>query len=141
MGKNITLTIPPDRRDEELEILERLRRGERVDHFETVRMRKDRALLNISITISPVKDDLGRVVGASKVARDITDRKEAEKARTEAEFFAKHLQAQDAERRRIGRELHDGLGQLVIAIKMNASQVFKEKNRLSPSAARCVTEI
>lgn len=117
MGKNITLIIPPDRRDEEKEILERLRRGERVDHFETVRMRKDGVLLNISITISPDKDDLGRVVGASKVARDITDRKEAEESRKRAEFAAKLLQAQDAERRRIGRELHDGLGQLVIAIK------------------------
>jgi len=140
VGKNITLIIPPDRRDEETAILERLRRGERIDHFETVRMRKDGVLLNISITISPVKDDLGRVVGASKVARDITDRKEAEESRKKAEFSAKLLQAQDAERRRIGRELHDGLGQLVIAIKMNASQVFKEKNRLSPSASRCVTE-
>ena len=97
-------------------------------------------LLNISITISPVKDDLGRVVGASKVARDITDRKEAEESRKEAEFAAKLLHVQDAERRRIGRELHDGLGQLVIAVKMNASQVFKEKDKLSPTAARCVTE-
>jgi PAS domain S-box-containing protein len=140
VGKNITLIIPRDRRDEETAILERLGRGERIDHFETVRVRKDGALLNISLTISPVKDDLGRVVGASKVARDITDRKEAERLRKEAEFASKLLQAQDAERRRIGRELHDGLGQLVIAIKMNASQVFKEKNRLSPSAARCVTE-
>jgi PAS domain S-box-containing protein len=140
VGKNITLIIPPDRSDEETAILERLRRGQRVDHFETVRVRKDGALLNISITISPVKDDLGRVVGASKVARDITDRKEAEESRKKAEFAAKLLQAQDAERRRIGRELHDGLGQLVIAIKMNASQVYKEKYKLSPSAARCVTE-
>lgn len=140
MGKNITLIIPPDRGDEEPAILERLRRGEQVDHFETVRVRKDGALLNISLTISPVRDDLGRVVGASKVARDITDHKEAERARKEVEFAAKLLQAQDAERRRIGRELHDGLGQLVIAIKMNASQVFKEKNNLSPLAARCVTE-
>jgi PAS domain S-box-containing protein len=140
VGKNITLIIPPDRRDEEAAILERLRRGERVDHFETVRMRKDGVLLNISITISPVKDDLGRVVGASKVARDITDRKEVEESRREAEFAAKLLQVQDAERRRIGRELHDGLGQLVIAVKMNASQVFKEKDKLSPTAARCVTE-
>jgi PAS domain S-box-containing protein len=140
VGQNITLIIPPDRRDEETAILERLRRGKRVDHFETVRRRKDGVLINVSITISPVKDDLDRVVGASKVARDITDRKEAEQSRKEAEFAAKLLQVQDAERRRIGRELHDGLGQLVIAVKMNASQVFKEKDRLSPTAARCVTE-
>jgi PAS domain S-box-containing protein len=140
VGKNITLIIPPERRDEEPVILERLRRGEHVDHFETVRMRKDGRLLNISLTISPVKDDMGRVIGASKVARDISDRKEADEARKEAEFAAKLLQVQDAERRRIGRELHDGVGQLVIAIKMNAAQVFKEKNKLSPLAARCVSE-
>jgi PAS domain S-box-containing protein len=140
VGQNITLIIPPDRRDEEPGILQRLRRGERVDHFETVRMRKDGKLLNTSITISPVKDELGRVVGASKVARDITDRKRAEEARKDAEFSAKLLKVQDAERRRIARELHDGVGQLVIAIKMNVSQVYKEKHKLSPSGARCVTE-
>jgi PAS domain S-box-containing protein len=72
------LLIPADRQDEEPGILRRLRRGERVDHFETVRRRKDGTLLDISLTISPVKDDQGRVIGASKVARDITDRKEAE---------------------------------------------------------------
>lgn len=140
VGKNITLIIPPERLDEELTILERLRRGERVDHFETVRMRKDGTRLDVSLTISPIRDDLGRVVGASKVARDITDRKEADQARKEAEFSTKLLQFQDAERRRMGRELHDGVGQLVIAIKMNASHVFKEKDKLSPSAARCITE-
>lgn len=140
VGKNITLIIPLDRRDEELTILAQLRGGERVDHFETVRMRKDGKLLNTSITISPVKDDLGRVVGASKVARDITDRKRAEDARKDAEFSSKLLKVQDAERRRIARELHDGVGQLAIAIKMNVSQVYKEKHKLSPSAARCITE-
>jgi PAS domain S-box-containing protein len=140
IGQNITLIIPPDRRDEEPRILERLRRGERVDHFETIRMRKDGRLLDISLTISPIKDDLGRVVGASKVARDITDRKEADQARKNVEFSRKLLQVQDADRRRIGRELHDGVGQLVIAIKMNASIVFKERDNLSPSASRCITE-
>lgn len=74
------------------------------------------------------------------MARNITDRKEADEARKEAEFTAKLLQVQDAERRRIGRELHDGVGQLVIGIKMNASQVFKEKDKLSPGVARCITE-
>lgn len=140
IGQKITLIIPPDRLDEEPAILDRLRRGERVDHFETIRMRKDGRLLDISATISPIRNDLGRVVGASKVARDITDLKEIDRARKEAEFAAKLLQAQDAERRRIGRELHDGVGQLVIAIKMNASHVFREKHKLSPTAARCITE-
>jgi PAS domain S-box-containing protein len=140
VGKNITLIIPPDRHDEERAILDRLRRGERVDHFETVRMRKDGRLLDISLTISPIKDDFGRVVGASKVARDITERKEVDQARKDAEFSTKLLQVQDADRRRIGRELHDGVGQLMVAIKMNASRVFKEKDKLTPSALRCITE-
>ncbi|MGH9642007.1 MAG: PAS domain-containing protein, partial [Terriglobales bacterium] len=80
IGRHITLAIPLDRRDEEADILRRLSRGERVDHFETVRICKDGRLLNLSLTISPVKDGTGRVVGASKVARDITDRKIVEQA-------------------------------------------------------------
>jgi PAS domain S-box-containing protein len=80
IGQNITLIIPVERRDEEVMILERLRRGERIDHFETVRFRKDGTNLEISLTISPVKDAKGIVVGASKIARDITDKKRVEQA-------------------------------------------------------------
>ena len=83
VGKNITLIIPLDRRDEETHILETLKRGERVEHFETVRVSKYGRPLDISLTISPVKDAAGRVVGASKVARDITERKRVEQAMTE----------------------------------------------------------
>jgi PAS domain S-box-containing protein len=75
IGQHITLIIPKDRRDEEANILHRLRRGERVDHFETVRLRKGGTPLDLSLTISPVKNSSGRVVGASKVARDISERK------------------------------------------------------------------
>ena len=78
IGKPITILIPPDRLDEEPRILTRLRRGERVDHFETVRRRKDGSLLDISLTISPVEDADGRISGASKIARDITQRKRDE---------------------------------------------------------------
>ena len=80
VGQPITMLIPPDRLDEEAKILEQLKRGERVDHFETIRVRKDGSLLDISLTISPVKDADGRIVGASKVARDITERKQVEAA-------------------------------------------------------------
>ncbi len=83
VGQHITLIIPEDRRDEEAKIVERLRRGERVDHFETVRLRKDGTLLELSLTISPVKDAAGRVIGASKVARGITEQKQIEKALAE----------------------------------------------------------
>lgn len=84
IGRSITMLIPADRLGEEPAILERLGRGERVDHFETIRMRKDGSLLNISLTISPVKDASGRVVGASKIARDITERVRKDEALGEA---------------------------------------------------------
>ena len=72
IGHSIAILIPPERQDEEPEILARLRRGERMEHFQTIRMRKDGSRMNISLTVSPVKDADGRIVGASKVARDIT---------------------------------------------------------------------
>ena len=80
IGKSINMLIPPDLLSEEPRILARLRRGERVDHFETIRVRKDGSRLNISLTISPIKDAQGRVVGASKIARDITQRVRQEQA-------------------------------------------------------------
>jgi PAS domain S-box-containing protein len=83
IGHHITMLIPPDRLDEEVTILERLKRGERVDHYETVRLRKDGIRVHLSLTISPVKDAHGRIIGASKVARDITDRKRVEQALAE----------------------------------------------------------
>jgi PAS domain S-box-containing protein len=79
IGRPITLLIPADRPHEEDEILARLRRGECVDHLETVRVRKDGARLDVSVTSSPIRDSDGHITGASKIARDITDRKRAEK--------------------------------------------------------------
>jgi PAS domain S-box-containing protein len=90
VGQNITLIIPPERRHEERTIVEQLTRGELVDHFETVRMRKDGSLLDVSLTISPMKDASGRVVGASKLARDITERKRAEEALRQAQTDLAH---------------------------------------------------
>jgi PAS domain S-box-containing protein len=85
VGQHITLIIAADRRDEEADILARLRRGERVDHFQTVRRRKDGTLVDISVSVSPLRDSTGRVIGASKVARDITKQKRAEQALRESE--------------------------------------------------------
>jgi two-component system CheB/CheR fusion protein len=78
VGKPVTILIPPDRLDEEPEILKRIRRGERLRHYDTVRRRKDGSLVNISLTVSPVKDAQGTIIGASKIARDITERKRAQ---------------------------------------------------------------
>jgi two-component sensor histidine kinase len=72
------MLIPPDRIDEEPGILARIRRGERIEHYDTVRRRKDGSLVDISLSISPIKDLNGNIIGASKIARDITDRKRAE---------------------------------------------------------------
>jgi PAS domain S-box-containing protein len=83
VGQNISLIIPHDRRKEETYILEQLRRGERVEHFETVRVTKEGKLVDISVAISAVKDADGRIIGASKVARDITERKQGERALAE----------------------------------------------------------
>jgi PAS domain S-box-containing protein len=265
VGQHITVIIPPDHRDEEVMILQRIRGGERIDHFETARARKDGTLIDVSLTISPVKDSAGRLVGASKVARDITERKlaerelhesqerfrsivettpecvmlvapdggilqmnssglkligadgadsvlgkriydlldpgdrdrfrefnqricrgekgslefdfvglrgqrrhietyaaplrnpdgtvvqlavarditrrkEAEEAIKEKEFASRLLKLQDEERRRIARELHDGVGQLLAVMSMNATRMDEEKWKLSTDAVRYVEE-
>jgi PAS domain S-box-containing protein len=78
IGRSITMLIPSDRNNEEVEILARIRGGERIHHYETARRRKDGGLADISLTVSPVKDAVGEVVGASKIARDISDKKQAQ---------------------------------------------------------------
>jgi len=85
VGQPISMIIPLDRRDEETRILARLSQGERIDHFDTVRRRKDGSTLDISLTISPVRDSAGKIIGASKIARDITGRKRIERELHESE--------------------------------------------------------
>ncbi|HEY2118403.1 MAG TPA: PAS domain S-box protein [Candidatus Acidoferrum sp.] len=170
IGQPITIIIPPELQGEETAILKRISAGHCVDHFETTRRKKTGDTVSVSLTISPVRDREGRIVGASKIARDITERKLTEarlkavhdeleervRERT-AEFQEKNeelieqsqvvrdlsarlLQSQDAERRRIARELHDSVGQLLAAIGMNISKVAREKEKLSPQAEKCVEE-
>jgi two-component system CheB/CheR fusion protein len=92
IGKPVTTLIPLDRHHEEPHILGRIRRGERIEHYETVRCRKDGSLLNISVTVSPLKNENGKVIGASKIARDITDRIQNERRRT-AQYAVANLLA------------------------------------------------
>lgn len=80
IGQSITAIVPADRQDEERVILSRIRRGERIESYETVRVRKDGTLVPVSLTISPVRDESGGIVGASKIAREITERKQMEQA-------------------------------------------------------------
>jgi PAS domain S-box-containing protein len=97
IGQPITIVIPQDRHDEEREILTRIRRGERIDHFETVRQRKHGSLIVVSLTVSPVRNAEGKIVGASKIARDVTEQKRAQEQITtlarEAEHRSKNLLA------------------------------------------------
>ncbi|MDB5296016.1 MAG: rpfC 5, partial [Phycisphaerales bacterium] len=100
IGRPIEVIFPPDRKDEEPRILERLRRGERVDHFETVRVRKDGTPIDVSVTISPVRGPAGEVVGASKIARDVTAYKQLLRQREELLESEQHARR---EAERVGR--------------------------------------
>src|SRR5919202_2803001 len=87
VGKPIDILVPPERPDEIPKIMERLRRGEVIDHYETVRVTKDGRRLDISLTISPIRDPSGNIMGASTIARDITERKRAEEALKQSELL------------------------------------------------------
>ncbi len=106
IGQSITRLLPPDRQGEEQQILTRLQRGERVQHFETSRVRKDGSLVDVSLTISPIRDHGGRVVGASKIARDITL---VRQAREQLKAYAEDLEQKVRERT---AKLHDAMAEL-----------------------------
>ena len=114
VGQPIFLIIPEERRAEEEDVLSRLRRGERIDHYETIRQVKDGRRVPVSLSVSPIRDDQGRIIGASKVARDISDRLERERVH----LLTRLVVAQDDERRRLARELHDQLGQQMTALRL-----------------------
>lgn len=117
IGKPMQILIPADRLNEETEILLCVSRGEKVNHFETVRRCKDGKLINISATISPIFDiTKGTVVGISKIARDITERKRAEQQMRE---LSAHLQTvREEEKASFAREVHDNLGSTLLALRM-----------------------
>jgi PAS domain S-box-containing protein len=132
IGQSIALIIPPERLDEEQLILSRLRRGERIEHYETIRLSKDGRRIDISLTISPIRESTGRVIGASKVARDITARKQ-----NEATLVALKNQLQQADRRKdeflamLAHELRNPL-----AVIGNSLQLLRLDDSLSPSVEK-----
>jgi PAS domain S-box-containing protein len=104
VGKSVTMLIPPDHVDEEPPILARLRAGERIEHYETVRITKDGRHIDISLTVSPIKGPHGQIVGASKIARDITEQRQARKALDAAYEEAKRARHQAEESSRLKEE-------------------------------------
>jgi PAS domain S-box-containing protein len=163
IGRSITLIIPPELREEEVRILRSIGNGERIEHFETVRVTKSGTRVHVSLSVSPLRDAAGNVVGASKIARDITERRQNERAlknvHEELEARVKErtldleraeenlrilssrlLQMQDEERRRIARELHDTAGQVMAALNMNLAPLEEQLKTIDPVLAKPVTE-
>lgn len=129
IGRSITMLMPPERINEEELILARLRAGERVEHFDTVRVRSDGRRIHVSLTISPVVDESGRIVGASKIVRDVTERKELEKKNHEL-----LQQLKETDRRRseflamLSHELRNPLGPIRNAVKVLQAKQFNDSD-------------
>ena len=117
IGQPVSLIMPPELPDELSKVLTQIRQGEHVDHYETVRMRKDGRRIEVSITVSPVQDRAGRIVGASSIARDITERREIEAARRERDIVRSVASLAAAVAHEINNALSILLGQLEMLAK------------------------
>jgi PAS domain S-box-containing protein len=124
IGKSITIVIPSDRLHEEAEVLGRIRRGERIDHYETIRRRKDASLVDISLTVSPIRRADGKIVGASKIARDITERKRAQ-LRHEL----------------LTREIHHRTKNLFAVVQSVVARSFADKRSLQEAEAAVLSRL
>ena len=127
IGRSSAALLPPDRPDEMRQMMDRVRRGERIRHFETVRLRKDGKPLTVSLSVSAILDVPGRIVGASTIARDIS---------AEHEMEARILESGEQERQRLGRDLHDGLGQQLAGIELLCRSLSGSLSRRKRPEAR-----
>jgi len=137
--------IPSDHPDELSRILQRLARGEHLDHYETTRVRKDGQRIDVSLTISPIRDAAGHISGASIIARDTTERNRVEDATRQSQqqlrALSAHLQTiREEERTRIAREIHDELGQVLTGLKMELSLLEESWSESTPHDARTLNE-
>ncbi|MBV9182513.1 MAG: PAS domain S-box protein [Acidobacteria bacterium] len=166
IGQPITIIVPPELHgEEEQRIRNRMAAGECIEHYDTVRVTRQEVRVNVSLTISPIRDSSGQLMGTSEIARDISERKQLEQMRhqrnSQLESLVKQRTAslrqlsshlhrfQDEERRRIARDLHDSIGQYLASVKMNLAQV-KQSDRKKANAAvleseelldKCIAEI
>jgi PAS domain S-box-containing protein len=139
IGLPITTMIPPDRQEEEVEILERLRRGELIEHFETVRVRKDGTPVDVFLTVSPIKDSSGRIIGASNVTRDISERKRAEMEREELLMREKAARAEAQAANRFKDEFIS-LVSHELRSPLNSVLIYSQMLRSSPNDAERIRQ-
>ncbi len=132
LGRKASVIVPPDRMEESAENIRKLRSGEHIENFETVRIKKDGTRIDVSLSASPIQDMGGRVIAVATIARDITERKRSEQELHR--LTARLLNLQDEERRRLALELHDVTAQNLFAINMNLSRL--QRGRVEPSEAR-----
>ena len=124
VGQSTTMLIPPELHDEETKILGKLRAGERIQYFETTRVTKTGKRIDVSLSLSPIRDSTGKMIGVSKIARDITERKQAEEALSKVS--QKLIQAQEQERSRLARELHDDINQRLSLLGVTLDELKQE---------------
>jgi PAS domain S-box-containing protein len=138
LGQSIKRLIPPQREGEEEWILARIRTGEWIEHFQTVRRRKDGSDIDVSISVAPLRDETGRVVGASKIARDVSEQHRAAQAQrnyvTRLQELSRRLMGtEEEERRRLANELHDCTGSNLTALATTLAQM---RATLAPEVVR-----